>query len=33
MDYTAKIAQFVVHTRHDAIPAKALETAKIALLD
>lgn len=33
MDATAKIAQFVVQTHYVSVPAKALETAKTAVLD
>jgi len=33
MDVTAKIAQFVTDTRYDQIPAKAIATAKTAILD
>ena len=33
MDATAKIARFVAETKYDKIPAKALETAKTAVMD
>jgi len=33
MDVTAKIARFVVDTKYETIPPKALETAKAAVLD
>jgi 2-methylcitrate dehydratase PrpD len=33
MDVTAKIAQFVVDAKYEAIPSKAVETAKIAVRD
>ena len=33
MDVTARIARFVVDTRYEGIPSKALETAKAAVLD
>src|SRR5215468_4640926 len=33
MDVTAKIAQFVADTKYEKIPAKAIETAKRAVLD
>jgi len=33
MDVTAKIARFVAETKYEKIPAKALETAKTAVMD
>jgi 2-methylcitrate dehydratase PrpD len=33
MDVTAKIARFVVDTKYETIPSKAIETAKIAVRD
>src|ERR1044071_8289918 len=33
MDVTAKIAEFVTNTNYEKIPAKAIETAKTAILD
>jgi 2-methylcitrate dehydratase PrpD len=33
MDVTAKIARFVVDTKYETIPSKAIETAKLALRD
>ena len=33
MDVTAKIAQFVVNTKYENVPPKAVETAKIAVRD
>lgn len=33
MDVTAKIAQFVINTKYETIPPKALATAKTAVLD
>ena len=33
MDATAKIARFVAETKYEKIPAKALETAKTAVMD
>ncbi|MBM4263468.1 MAG: MmgE/PrpD family protein [Deltaproteobacteria bacterium] len=33
MDVTAKLAQFAVNTRYDALPAQAIKTAKVAIRD